>query len=92
MLEHLPKIIVRDSAVDAICHGANLAIPGVTELDTGIEKGDTIAVLTLKGEGIAVAKSLMSTEEIIQKDKGFCASLQRVIMKKGTYPPIWKKS
>ena len=92
MLEHLPKIIVRDSAVDAICHGANLAIPGVAELDTGIEKGDTIAVLTLKGEGIAVAKSLMSTDEIIQKDKGFCASLQRVIMKKGTYPSIWKKS
>jgi H/ACA ribonucleoprotein complex subunit 4 len=92
MFEHLPKIVVRDSAVDAICHGANLAIPGVVEVDTGIKKNDIVAILTLKGEGIAVAKALMSTEGIIEKDKGFCADLQRVVMKKGTYPSIWKKS
>jgi len=92
MLEHLPKIVVRDSAVDAICHGANLAIPGVVEIDTDIKKNDIVAILTLKGEGVAVAKSLMSTEDIIQKDKGFCVSLERVIMKKDTYPSTWKKS
>jgi H/ACA ribonucleoprotein complex subunit 4 len=92
MFEHLPKIVVRDSAVDAICHGANLAVPGVIEIDTGIKKNDTVAFLTLKGEGIAIAKALMSTEDIIEKDKGFCASLQRVVMKKGSYPAIWKKS
>jgi H/ACA ribonucleoprotein complex subunit 4 len=92
MLEFLPKIIVRDSAIDAICHGANLAIPGVVEVDTGIMKNDIIGVFSLKGEAIAIATSLMSTEEIIEKDKGFCSSLVRVIMKKDVYPSIWKKS
>ena len=92
MFNHLPKIVIRDSAVDALCHGANLAVPGVVELDSDIKKGDQVAVLTLKGEGVAVAKSLMTTEEIIQKDNGFCASLERVLMNKGTYPSIWKKS
>lgn len=92
MFSHLPKIVIRDSAVDALCHGASLAIPGVVELDSGINKDDIAVVITLKNEGVAIVKSLMSTEEIIQKDKGVCANLERVLMKKGTYPSIWKKS
>ncbi|MCK4348066.1 MAG: RNA-guided pseudouridylation complex pseudouridine synthase subunit Cbf5, partial [Thermoplasmatales archaeon] len=54
LLDHLPKIVIRDSAVDALCHGANLAIPGVVEIDTDIKKGDIVAILTLKGEGVAL--------------------------------------
>ena len=92
LLDHLPKIIIRDSAVDALCHGANLAIPGIVEIDTGIKKDDLVAVLTLKNEGVALVKILMSTEQIIQKDIGICAVLQRVLMNKGTYPSIWKKT
>lgn len=92
ILDHLPKIIVKDSTVDALCHGANLALPGVAEVDSDIKKGDIAAVMTLKNEGVAVVKSLMSTDEIIQRKTGFCANLERVIMKQGTYPSIWKKS
>jgi H/ACA ribonucleoprotein complex subunit 4 len=91
LLDHLPKIVIRDSAVDALCHGANLAIPGVVEVDTGIKKGDLAAVLTLKNEGVALVNVSMSTEEIIQKNTGICATLERVLMNKGTYPSIWKK-
>ena len=91
-LEHLPKIVIRDTAVDALCHGASLAVPGVVEIDSDIKKDDLVAVLTLKEEGVALVKTLMSTVEIIQKDGGVCASLERVLMKKGTYPSIWKKS
>ncbi|KYK26588.1 H/ACA RNA-protein complex component Cbf5p [Thermoplasmatales archaeon SG8-52-1] len=92
LLDHLPKIVIRDSAVDALCHGASLAIPGVVEIDTEIKNGDMIAIMTLKNEGVALAKTIMSTEEIIQKDKGVCANLERVLMNKGTYPSIWKKA
>ncbi len=92
LLDHLPKIVIRDSAVDALCHGANLAIPGVVEIDTDIKKGDVVAILTLKGEGVALVNALMSTEEMIQKDTGMCADIERVLMNKGTYPSIWKKS
>ena len=92
LLDHLPKIVIRDSAVDALCHGANLAVPGVVEIDTDIKKGDMAAVLTMKEEGVALVNALMSTEQIIQKDTGICASIKRVLMNKGTYPAIWKKS
>ncbi|UCD14747.1 MAG: RNA-guided pseudouridylation complex pseudouridine synthase subunit Cbf5 [Thermoplasmatales archaeon] len=92
LLDHLPKIVIRDSAVDALCHGANLAIPGIVEIDTDIKKDDLAAVLTLKDEGVALVNVLMSTEQIIQKDSGICATLERVLMNKGTYPSIWKKT
>ena len=87
----IPKIIVRDSAVDALCHGADLAIPGVVELDTKIEKNDPVAIMTLKKEVVAFGKAICSTENIINKDHGVCASVDQVFMKKGTYPSIWKK-
>jgi H/ACA ribonucleoprotein complex subunit 4 len=92
LIDFLPKIVIRDSAVDALCHGASLAIPGVVEVDSDIKKGDVVAVLTIKGEGVALVRTLLSTEEIIQKDSGVCANLERVLMNKGTYPSIWKKT
>jgi len=90
--DHVPKIVIRDSAVDALCHGASLAVPGVVEVDSDIKKDDMAVVLTLKGEGVALVKSLMSSEEIVMKDKGVCANLERVLMNKGTYLSIWKKN
>ncbi|MCD6236578.1 MAG: RNA-guided pseudouridylation complex pseudouridine synthase subunit Cbf5, partial [Thermoplasmata archaeon] len=92
LVAHLPKIVVRDSAVDALCHGASLALPGVVEVDTEIKRGNIVAVMTLKGELIMIGESLMTTEEIVQRDSGICVSPERVIMKKGTYPPLWKKT
>jgi H/ACA ribonucleoprotein complex subunit 4 len=86
----IPKIMVRDSAVDALCHGANLTAPGILSAETGITKGMIIAVLTMKGEAIALAKALLSTEEIIDLRHGTVATLQRVVMPRGTYPKVWR--
>lgn len=92
MLDHMPKIVVRDSAVDAICHGANLAVPGVLEVDKEISKGDEAAVMTQKGEGVGLVNCLMHSWQIIEKKSGVCAETDRVLMEKGIYPSLWKKS
>ena len=86
----IPKIVVRDSAVDAVCHGANLTAPGILSAETSIQKDSMIAVLTLKGEAVALAKALLSTEEIMDLKHGTVATLQRVVMPRGTYPKVWK--
>jgi H/ACA ribonucleoprotein complex subunit 4 len=86
----VPKICVRDSAVDAVCHGANLTAPGVLSLDTGINNGSMAAVLTLKGEAVALAAAMASTEEILSMEHGIVAKTQRVLMPRGTYPKCWK--
>ena len=82
--------MVRDSAVDALCHGASLAVPGVAEVDTGIRRGDRVAVMTLKGEIVMLGKAVMSTEDMIRADKGICVVPERVMMRRGTYPALWK--
>lgn len=90
-LEPLPKIYIRDSAVDAICHGASLAAPGVVSLETDIKSNDTIALLTQKGEAIALAKALASTEQILEMNHGLVAKTLRVLMPRGVYPKTWQK-
>jgi H/ACA ribonucleoprotein complex subunit 4 len=89
-LELTPKIIVRDSTVDALCHGARLTAPGVLSVDSGIKKDTFLAIFTLKGEAIALAKSLHSTETILEMDHGSVATLERVLMPRGTYPRVWR--
>jgi len=91
-LELIPKIYIRDSAVDAICHGAHLAAPGVLSLETGIKPKERVAILTQKGEAVAIARALASTEEIVEMDHGLVAKTERVLMPRGTYPAMWKKT
>jgi H/ACA ribonucleoprotein complex subunit 4 len=86
----VPKIYIRDSAVDAICHGANLTAPGVLSLETGISAGSVVAIFTLKGEAVALAVAEASTEEILDMEHGLVAKVKRVLMPRGTYPKCWK--
>lgn len=85
-----PKIVVRDSTVDALCHGANLTAPGVLAVDSGIAKDSMVAIFSLKGEAVALAKATMSTEQIFDVNHGTVATLERVLMPRGTYPKVWK--
>jgi tRNA pseudouridine55 synthase len=86
---HLGKIYIRDSAVDAICHGASLAVPGIVKLESGIKKDSMVAVMTLKGEFVALGRSVMNSEEILKADHGLAATTERVIMNPEVYPRMW---
>lgn len=89
-LLQLPKVIVRDTAVDALCHGASLTAPGVLKIDSGIEKGRTISIFTLKGEAVALGRAAVSTQEMLDLRHGTVAELVRVLMPRSTYPKVWK--
>jgi H/ACA ribonucleoprotein complex subunit 4 len=89
-LELIPKITVRDSAVDALCHGASLTAPGVVTVDTQIQKDTLVAVMTLKGEVVTLSKAVETTEQILSLEHGIVATPERVIMPRGTYPKVWK--
>ena len=89
-LESLGRVVVRDSAVDAICHGAKLGIPGILSASEGISKGETVPLMSSKGELVAIGKALMSTEQLATMYKGLALTTERVVMKQGTYPRLWK--
>jgi H/ACA ribonucleoprotein complex subunit 4 len=86
----VPKIYIRDSAVDAVCHGANLTAPGVLSLESGIKNGSMVAVFSLKGEAVALSRAVASSEEIFDFNHGVVAETERVLMARGTYPRRWK--
>ena len=90
MLAHLPRLVLKDTAVDAVCHGANLAIPGIAMLEREIEKGDLVAVYTAKSEGVAIMEAALSSQEIIDSKSGVAAASVRVLMEPRTYPKLWK--
>lgn len=87
---NISSVVIRDTAVDALCHGAPLAIPGIIQLSSKIQKGDLGCIYTLKGEIIGLAESLMSTEDIISQKSGISFIMKRLIMKPNTYPKGWK--
>lgn len=84
-VEHLPKIWVFDGAVDPLCHGSDLYVPGVSKLDNKMNKDDTVAVFTLKNELISVGKAEMTTEEMLKNQKGIAVNGNKVFMERGTY-------
>jgi len=89
-LEGVVSVAVKDSAVDALCHGAQVAIPGIVAIDKNLKKGSLVGIYTLKGEIIALGEANMNSEEIKQNDKGIAFNIKRLIMKPDTYPRCWK--
>jgi H/ACA ribonucleoprotein complex subunit 4 len=87
---HLKKIVVRDSAVDALCHGADLAAGGILSLSEGINKDETLGVMTLKDEMVAAGKAMATTPEMEMAEKGIMVDIKKVFMEPGTYPMMWK--
>lgn len=89
-LSELKSVVIRDSAVDAMCHGAQLAIPGILQISPDLKKDDIVAIYTQKGEVVALANSLLSEQEIQEKTKGYAFETRRIIMTPNTYPKHWR--
>lgn len=88
--DYIPRIYIRDSTVSSICHGAELAVPGIVRLSERIVPKMSIALFTLKDELVALSKALMSSEQMMKEDHGLAAKTVRVIMPVETYPRLWK--
>ncbi|XP_057301299.1 H/ACA ribonucleoprotein complex subunit DKC1-like [Hydractinia symbiolongicarpus] len=88
LLSH-KRLVIKDSAVNAICYGAKLMLPGILRYESGIELNEDVVMMTTKGEAIAVGNALMSTATIATCDHGVVAKIKRVIMERDTYPRKW---
>lgn len=83
------RLVMKDSAVNAICYGAKIMLPGVLRYEDGIEVNQEIVVITTKGEAVCMAIALMTTAVISTCDHGIVAKIKRVIMERDTYPRKW---
>jgi H/ACA ribonucleoprotein complex subunit 4 len=91
-VQHLKKIWIKDTAVSAVCHGADLNAPGVSRLDEDITLNELVAVMSLKNELVATGRSLRTSEEIHEMGRGKVVDLERVVMEPDIYPRKWHHS
>jgi H/ACA ribonucleoprotein complex subunit 4 len=89
LLTTYKRIVVKDSAVNAVCYGAKLMIPGLLRYEPGIEVDEEVVLMTTKGEAIALGIAQMSTVELTTCDHGVVAKVKRCIMERDTYPRRW---
>ena len=89
LLTNHKRIIMKDSAVNAVCYGAKIMLPGILRYDDAIEMGQEIVVCTTKGEAICLAIAQMTTATMASCDHGVVAKIKRVIMERDTYPRKW---
>lgn len=89
LLTGYKRIVVKDSAVNAVCYGAKLMLPGLLRYEAGIEHHEEVVLMTTKGEAIALAYAQMSTVEMSTCDHGVVAKVKRCIMERDLYPRRW---
>lgn len=89
-VNHLKKIVIKDSAVNAVANGADLGANGVSKFQERIKQGETVAIMTLKGELVALGSAEMKSEQLYEEG-GTAATLESVHMDPETYPKRWKQ-
>jgi tRNA pseudouridine55 synthase len=88
-IDGLDIVVVRDTAIDALCHGAQLAIPGILYLSKSLRVGSIVGIYSMKGEIVGFGEVAMTREEIESNVKGIAVNIKRIIMKPGSYPKSW---
>jgi len=88
---HTKRVFVKDSAVDALCNGSPLYPNGITRIQKEIIRGETVAIMTLKEELIALGISKMTSEEMLKRKTGTAVRVDRVLIPRGVYPK-WDKA
>lgn len=89
-LKEFKKVYVSDSCVNNLTHGCDLAVPGVIKLEENIQVGEEIAILTQKGELIAMGMAYLNSKQVMKKKKGAFIKTSKVFMDIGTYPEFWQ--
>mgnify|MGYP001773338270 CR=1 FL=1 len=81
-IDHVKKIFVKYSAIYSICNGSPLYLQGITRIQENILPGETIALMSLSNELVAIGIAKMSSKEMYEKKKGLAVRIDRVIMDK----------
>lgn len=83
-VKHLPKVWVFDTTVESLCHGVDLKVPGISKLNDNISKEETVAIMSLKDELVALGIAKTTSKEMIG-EKGIAVQTEKVFMQPGGY-------
>ncbi len=78
-LKYLNKCWIFDTTIQSVTHGRALAIPGISKLEN-FRKGETVAIMTLNGELVAIGEAVMSGVEVNTQQRGIAIKVRKVFM------------
>ena len=84
----LPNVVIHDRAIDAVCHGAQLAGVGIVRCDA-FKKDDTVAVVSQKNEFVCLGRACVPSSEWRLGKSGLVIAPIAVFLKPGTYSRGW---
>ena len=84
-ISHFPKMWIHDNAVNTLCHGADLNIPGISKLHDNINEEDIVAIMTLKEELVALGTAKLDSKKILNQEKGLAVKTDKVFMEPDVY-------
>src|SRR3989338_21433 len=85
-VEHIKKIIIKDSSVFSVASGSPLYSTGISRLEKGIATGEMVAIFTLKGELVALGTA--KTDSSQMQKKTAAVKIDRVVIDKNAYPKM----
>ncbi|MDE1881560.1 MAG: RNA-guided pseudouridylation complex pseudouridine synthase subunit Cbf5 [Euryarchaeota archaeon] len=82
-----PQVVIKDSAVDALAHGADLAAGGILKIVGAFMEGQRVVLVTRHGELVALGRALLDSPKIAKSKDGWVIDAQQVFMEPGKYAP-----
>ncbi len=86
LVSFLPKIIVKDTSLGALAHGAPIYSAGIEKIDGKVEKNRYASVYSESNIFVGVAKIMEK-----KSDKDAFAKMEHVFIEREKYPAWWKK-
>ena len=65
VLTNYKRLVVKDSAVNAICYGAKFMIPGLLRFENGVEVGDEVSISAYawqQGMSVSLGKAVATSK------------------------------
>ena len=88
----MPAVWIKDSAVDPVCNGFPINVPGIVRYSSDVQKGRLAAIFTLKGELVGFGNAVMGSKNIRKASFGTVVKIDSVLMPISTYPKYVKKT
>jgi H/ACA ribonucleoprotein complex subunit 4 len=79
---HVKRVFVKDSAIPSICNGAPLFVSGITRIQEGIKRGETVAMYAENEVLIALGIAKLNSQEMLKAKKGIAVRTDRVFIPK----------
>jgi tRNA pseudouridine55 synthase/H/ACA ribonucleoprotein complex subunit 4 len=88
-ISRVPKVIIKESAAGAICHGARLSARGIIRVDS-FQMEDIVSLYTEAGHLIGLGEALISSSRVTPGEKGLIVAPRIIFPEPDAYPAFWK--